>query len=96
MREDFMEIHDDRPPDDFETSNETDFLLWYRMAMLGLDLHAIESHAGETVDKIRRRCNNCDDREACDVDLKRDPNSPVWTAYCPNCKALNSLTEVWW
>ena len=66
------------------------------MAMLGLDLHAIEDHDGETIDGIRRRCKSCDDQAACAVDLKRDPNNPVWEAYCPNTRTFNSLSEAWW
>jgi hypothetical protein len=76
--------------------DNTDDILYCRMAMLGLDLHAIESHDRETIDGIRQRCKNCEDREACAVDLERDPNNPVWAAYCPNSRTFNSLTEVWW
>ena len=67
-----------------------------RMAMLGLDIDEIESHDRETIWAIRRRCAACDEWEACAVDLERDPNNPVWEAYCPNTGTFNSLTEVWW
>ena len=66
------------------------------MAMLGLDPHEIESHDSGAIATIRQCCKSCEDREACAVDLKRDPNSPVWVAYCPNAKAFNFLVENWW
>lgn len=91
-----MQIRNNRSSRKSRTSDKTDDILYCRMAMLGLDLDAIERQDRETTDEIRRRCKNCDDREVCAVDLKRDPNNPVWTAYCPNSRTFNSLTEVWW
>ncbi len=74
-----------------------DYLLIHRMAMLDLDLHEIEYFDDNgTLDKIKRRCAGCDSREACVVDLRRDPNNPVWESYCPNAEALIALTEAWW
>jgi len=64
------------------------------MAMLGLDLDVIERDYGETLDKIKRRCMSCSLWEACAVDLKRDPNNPVWEAYCPNSGVLNELSAL--
>jgi hypothetical protein len=64
--------------------------------MLGLDLHALESGCRETFDEIRRQCISCGYREACAVDLQRDPNSPVWETYCPNSVALIELAQDWW
>ena len=63
---------------------ENDDLLDCRLAMLGLDRHVIQSGDSETFESIRRRCAKCGYREACVVDLKRDPNDPVWETYCPN------------
>ena len=40
-----------------------------------------------------RRCKSCSYREACAVDLKRDPNDPVWETYCPNTGAFIALAE---
>ena len=73
-----------------------DDLLGCRAAMLGLDLSAIESRGGNTLETIKRRCTSCDFREACEVDLRRDPNNPVWESYCPNSATLIALTEAWW
>ena len=53
-------------------------LLECRMAMLGLDLGTINAGEPATLDEIRQRCATCGYRQACAVDLRRDPNSPVW------------------
>ncbi len=73
-----------------------DELLDCRMAMLGLDLFTIESANNTTLEQIMRRCADCGYREACAVDLKRDPNDPVWETYCPNAEALLGLAEASW
>ncbi|MGE5164062.1 MAG: hypothetical protein ACM3IH_08570 [Sphingobacteriales bacterium] len=77
-------------------SMTSDGLLDCRMAMLGLDFDAFESAGGDSFDEIRRRCTSCGYREACAVDLKRDPNNPVWETYCPNSGALIALAQARW
>jgi len=77
-----------------ERKRATPELLECRTAMLGLDLGMIGEPA--TLDEIRQRCAACGYREACAVDLKRDPNSPVWEHYCPNSSALIALAQAWW
>ncbi len=62
-------------------STAGDDLLSSRMAMLGLDLSAIESSGGEVFETIKQRCTSCDWREACELDLRRDPNDPLWETY---------------
>ncbi len=57
------------------TPDEYDELLDCRLAMLGLNLDATNSDA---FNEIVRRYTSCIYREACAVDLKRDPNNPVW------------------
>jgi hypothetical protein len=91
-----MQIGNPRSTGKLTTPDERDELLDCRMAMLGLDLDATESGDGDTFDEIRRRCTSCGYREACGVDLKRDPNNPVWETYCPNSDALIALAEVQW
>ena len=75
---------------------EPDELLCCRMAMLGLDPYAIKAGNRKAFATIKRRCERCEFREACAIDLKRDPNSPVWESYCPNSIVLNVLTEASW
>ncbi len=91
-----MQIGNPRPTAKPIVPDEHDDLLDCRMAMLGLDLDAIKSGKGDTFDEIRRVCTNCGYREACAVDLKRDPNNPVWETYCPNSDALIALAQVRW
>jgi hypothetical protein len=78
------------------TTHKEHDLLYCRMLMLGLDLYAIEVEDSEAFDKIKERCTSCGFREACAIDLKRDPNSPVWETYCPNSETLYGLSETWW
>jgi hypothetical protein len=66
------------------------------MAMLGLDLSAVEHYDGATFETIRQRCASCHFRETCELDLKRDPNDPVWETYCPNTATLIALPEACW
>ena len=68
-------------------------LLDCRVAMLGLDLIEIEDCCGEMFETIKRRCESCEFGEACEFDLKRDPNDPVWETYCPNSATFLALTE---
>ena len=91
-----MQIGNPRSTGKLASSDERDELLDCRMEMLGLDLDAAESGDGGTFAEIRRRCAGCGYREACAVDLERDPNNPVWETYCPNSHALIALAEVRW
>ena len=77
-------------------STSSDDLLDCRMAMLGLDLSAVEGYDGAMFEAIRQRCASCYFREACELDLKRDPNDPVWETYCPNTATLIALPEACW
>ena len=79
-------------PHSMGSSDEHDDLLDCRMAMLGLD--AIEGDDG--YNEIRRCCRSCGFREACAVDLERDPNNPVWETYCPNAGKLVALARESW
>jgi hypothetical protein len=78
------------------TRDDHGTLLDCRMAMLGLDLSAIESNQGKGFDEVKRRCTNCGVRPECVADLKRDPNDPVWETYCPNAETLIGLARAWW
>lgn len=91
-----MQIPNAGPIESPTTAGNCDELLECRMTMLGLDPYVIERDDRETFDLITQRCASCDCREACAVDLKRDPNNPVWESYCPNAGVFILLTEVWW
>jgi hypothetical protein len=68
-------------------------LLECRTAMLSLDVRAIQMDDSKAFKGAKRRCVSCGVREACALDLKRDPNNPVWEAYCPNAAVLFGFTE---
>jgi hypothetical protein len=76
------------------TPDEVDDLLRGRMKILGLDVDAIGREFHEVFDKIKRNCPSCGDREACALDLKHDPSTLVWEAYCPNSGVLNALVAL--
>jgi hypothetical protein len=79
------------------TPDEVDDLLRARRKILGLDVDAIGREFRGVFDKIKKNCPSCSDREPCALDLKRDANTLMWEAYCPNSDVLNVLvvlTEV--
>ncbi len=89
-----MEIQCARSTGNFTTPGEGEDLLQCRMTILGLDIEAIERDYGETLDRIKQRCTSCRVRAPCALELKRDPNSRVWEAYCPNSVTLNALVAL--
>lgn len=91
-----MQTRNPRSTEKPSTGDKHGELLDCRVSMLGLDIYAIESGHRETFDEIRRQCMSCGYREACAVDLQRDPNSPVWETYCPNSGALIELAQDRW
>lgn len=62
-----------------------------RATMLGFDLYNIKSEM--MFAHLMHRCFNCSLKEACAMDLRRDPNDPAWTTYCPNAATLERLAE---
>jgi hypothetical protein len=89
-----MEIQYARSTGNFTTPGESEDLLECRMTILGLDIDAIERDYGETLDRIKQRCTSCRVRAPCALELKRDPSSRVWEAYCPNSVTLNALVAL--
>jgi hypothetical protein len=69
-----------------------DDLLEMRAGLLGLALDALEK-GGVAVDTIRQQCKRCTFGKACELDLRRDPNDPVWETYCPNTATLIALAR---
>ena len=76
------------------THDEVDDLLRGRMKILGLDVDVLELEYGDVFDIIKRKCPSCGDREPCALDLKRDPSTTMWEAYCPNSDVLNALVAI--
>ena len=76
------------------TPDEGDNLLRRRMRLLELDAGAIEREYPEIFAELRRHCLGCRDRAPCAVDLRRDPDSLVWEAYCPNSGTLIALVTL--
>jgi len=74
-------------------STSLDDLLDCRMAMLGLDVAATQNAHPQTFEMIGRVCASCAFRDACEVDLERDPNNPVWETYCPSAGMIIALSE---
>ena len=89
-----MQIPNDSSTGKPTTRDEHDGFLYRRMAMLGLDLDAIERDHSKVFETLKRRCTDCSFWEACAVDLRRDPSNSMWEAYCPNSKALYALTTL--
>ena len=91
-----MQIGKPRSTGKSTTPEQQEELLNCRMVMLGLQLDPTESADRDTFNEMMRRCISCGYREACAVDLKRDPNNPVWETYCPNAGALIELAQDRW
>ena len=90
MQEDFLQIRN------ASAAADGGDLLACRMAMLGLDRDTVANTDKHAFAAILRRCVNCNCREACTIDLKRDPKNPVWETYCPNTGTLIGLTAASW
>ena len=89
-----MRIDDGRSIGNPAMPYEVDELLRSRMKILGLDVDSIDRNFHEVFDKVRKNCPRCGDREACAIDLQRDPNGLIWEAYCPNSEVLNALVAL--
>jgi hypothetical protein len=75
-----------------EAAVSSDELLDCRAAMLGLDLNSLENPV-EILKTIKQRCSRCESAKTCELDLRRDPNDPIWETYCPNTTTLLALAK---
>ena len=91
-----MQIGKPRSTGESTTPEQQEELLDCRVAMLGLQLTPTEIADSGALKEMMRRCMSCGYREACAVDLERDPNNPVWETYCPNAGALIELAQERW
>jgi hypothetical protein len=91
VKEDFM--RNARSSGQATGRGEYDDLLGCRLAMLGLDIAATQRAHPKTFDVIGQTCASCSFRDACAVDLERDPNNPVWETYCPSAGVIIALSE---
>ena len=67
-------------------------LLSKRLRALGID--PADPALLEIKKDLQRCCSFCDSKRQCARDLQDDPQSPAWTAYCPNEAALSALVEL--
>ena len=91
-----MQIGKPHPTAAATTPEQQEELLDCRMVMLGVQLDPAEAADVNTLHELMRRCVACGFREACAVDLERDPNNPVWETYCPNAGTLIDLAQRRW
>ncbi len=91
-----MQIGKPRAAGTATTPEQQEELLDCRMVMLGLQLTPAEIANSGALKEMMRRCLSCGYREACAVDLERDPNNPVWETYCPNAGMLIELAQERW
>ena len=91
-------IKDENHEDSMQIRNATHDgqldLLDCRTTILGFDVYGIESD--EMFVGLQRRCFDCSFQKDCAIDLRRDPNDPVWKTYCPNAETLEGLAEDLW
>jgi hypothetical protein len=59
-----------------------------------LDIGPADPALLEIKKDLQRCCSFCDSKRQCARDLKADPRSPAWTAYCPNEAALSALAAL--
>jgi len=95
-QENSMQIGKPRATGKSTTPEQQEELLDCRIVMLGLQLTPAEIADSGALKEMMRRCLSCGYREACAVDLERDPNNPVWETYCPNAGTLIELAQERW
>jgi|SRR6476660_4841980 hypothetical protein len=89
--EDFMPMRNAHSIARSAGSDRFDGLLVCRMEMLGVDADLAQQSDPAAFAVVRQMCSACAFHEACAIDLKRDPNSPVWETYCPGAGTLLDL-----
>jgi uncharacterized protein YjiS (DUF1127 family) len=84
-RADFYTIAAKRP----DAANQ----LKRRLAALDIDEAALLHNDPRVARDLERVCSLCGQKRQCERDLTRDPDDPVWRAYCPNALTLDALKE---
>jgi hypothetical protein len=71
-------------------------LLARRMLALQLKQNEIVRIEPVAFCQLRRRCEQCESREQCELGLADDFADVAWHAYCPNAAMLATLGELPW
>jgi hypothetical protein len=71
-------------------------LFTLRMTALDLCPAAVAQSEPATNCDLQSQCARCKNYQRCERDLRCDPDSPTWRAYCPCAELLDALAEQWW
>ena len=66
-------------------------LLYERMQALGVSKADLDHAAHGVLRDLQRTCALCNGKVACERDLVKHPDDPVWKSYCPNAVTLQTL-----
>ena len=67
-------------------------LLERRLAALRLSVKEVHAISPLLLADLERSCNDCAERERCEMDMKVSPLVEGWESYCPNSGTLKTLT----
>jgi hypothetical protein len=67
-----------------------------RMSTLGVDADTFARVEPALFGNLQTLCGECERRDRCRNDLRRDPSGVGWEDYCPNAVVLNAIAELRW